>query len=37
MSNPFEDSGRADLVLVNGQGLYSLWPADSAVPPGWRV
>jgi MbtH protein len=23
-------------VVVNGEGQYSIWPADRAVPAGWR-
>ncbi|MEV6823327.1 MbtH family protein [Amycolatopsis sp. NPDC051102] len=28
--------GIAYQVLVNDGGQYSLWPADQAVPAGWR-
>lgn len=24
-------------VLVNLEEQYSLWPADAAIPPGWRA
>jgi MbtH protein len=23
-------------VVINGEGQYSLWPADREIPPGWR-
>ncbi|WP_034262629.1 MbtH family protein [Actinospica robiniae] len=36
-ANPFEDEDRAFLVLVNEQAQHSLWPADLAVPTGWRI
>jgi MbtH protein len=37
MENPFEDEAGQFLVLVNGEGQYSLWPAFRAVPAGWEV
>jgi MbtH protein len=36
MDNPFEDETGHFLVLVNGEGQYSLWPAFRALPPGWE-
>jgi MbtH protein len=36
MDNPFEDETGHFLVLVNGEGQYSLWPAFCALPPGWE-
>jgi MbtH protein len=35
MANPFEDDEAAYLVLVNGEGQHSLWPAFAEVPGGW--
>jgi len=37
MENPFEDEAGQFLVLVNGEGQYSLWPAFRAVPAGWQA
>jgi uncharacterized protein YbdZ (MbtH family) len=37
MTNPFEDEDADYLVLVNDENQHSLWPADLAVPGGWRV
>jgi len=37
MSNPFDEEGGEFLVLVNGEGQYSLWPARMSVPAGWNV
>lgn len=37
MTNPFEDPDARYLVLVNGEGQYSLWPAAIARPDGWTV
>ncbi len=34
-TNPFEDPDGRYLVLVNGEGQYSLWPAFIEVPSGW--
>lgn len=36
-TNPFEDDAAQYLVLVNDENQHSLWPADIAVPAGWRV
>jgi MbtH protein len=35
--NPFDDPDGTFLVLVNGEEQHSLWPAQLAVPAGWRV
>ena len=37
MTNPFEDNDAIYLVLVNGEGQYSLWPESVARPAGWTV
>lgn len=37
MENPFEDETGPFLVLVNGEGQYSLWPAFRQVPQGWDL
>ncbi|MFC4909843.1 MbtH family protein [Actinomadura gamaensis] len=37
MTNPFEDPDGTYLVLVNGEGQYSLWPSFAEVPAGWTV
>ncbi|WUH88772.1 MbtH family protein [Streptomyces sp. NBC_00433] len=37
MTHPFEDDSAPYLVLANDQERYSLWPAQLAVPDGWRV
>ncbi|MFE3554077.1 MbtH family protein [Streptomyces sp. NPDC059193] len=37
MSNPFENDDAFYLVLVNGEGQHSLWPAATGVPAGWRT
>lgn len=37
MPNPFEHEEGRYLVLVNDEDQHSLWPADIAVPDGWRV
>ncbi|MFI8348143.1 MbtH family protein [Streptomyces sp. NPDC085596] len=37
MVNPFDDESGKFLVLVNEEGQYSLWPANLAVPGGWRA
>jgi MbtH protein len=29
--------GEKFVVLANAVGQYSIWPADAAVPPGWKV
>ncbi|GGT27055.1 MbtH protein [Streptomyces tanashiensis] len=36
MTHPFEDPDGSYLVLVNDEEQYSLWPAPTAVPAGWR-
>ncbi|WP_426445436.1 MbtH family protein [Paenibacillus sp. S-38] len=35
MSNPFESTDDAYVVLINELGQYSLWPAFALVPAGW--
>jgi len=35
MDNPFEDEAGHFIVLVNGEGQYSLWPGFRPVPQGW--
>lgn len=37
MTNPFEDEDGEYLVLVNGEGQYSLWPSFRDVPAGWEA
>lgn len=37
MSNPFDDTNGAFLVLVNEEEQYSLWPDFHAVPEGWTT
>jgi uncharacterized protein YbdZ (MbtH family) len=37
MTNPFDNEDGTFLVLVNAENQHSLWPADIAVPAGWRV
>ncbi|CAL9556196.1 MbtH family protein [Streptomyces sp. enrichment culture] len=37
MSNPFDDQDGTFLVLVNGEGQHSLWPAFAQRPDGWTV
>lgn len=37
VTNPFDDTSRAFLVLVNEERQHSLWPADLAVPAGWTT
>lgn len=36
MSHPFEDPEGSYRVLVNDEGQYSLWPAATDIPVGWR-
>ncbi|MDX6739342.1 MbtH family protein [Actinocorallia sp. A-T 12471] len=36
-TNPFENDDATYLVLVNGEGQYSLWPTFAEVPAGWTV
>jgi MbtH protein len=35
MTNPFEDDQVSYLILMNGEGQHSLWPAFAEVPVGW--
>jgi MbtH protein len=35
--NPFDDPDGTFLVLVNHEDQHSLWPAQNAVPDGWRA
>lgn len=37
MPNPFEREDAPYLVVVNDEAQHSLWPADTAVPRGWRT
>ncbi|GAB1331528.1 MbtH family protein [Streptomyces sennicomposti] len=37
MSALFDDADGAFLVLVNGEGQHSLWPAVVDVPAGWKA
>ncbi|MGC5346904.1 MbtH family protein [Streptomyces sp. DT24] len=37
MANPFDDDEARFLVLINEERQYSLWPATSEVPEGWRT
>lgn len=37
MANPFEQADGVYLVLVNGEGQHSIWPAFIQVPAGWKV
>lgn len=36
-ASPFDDDSVENLVLVNGEGQHSLWPAFVDVPSGWTV
>nr|WSW70872.1 MbtH family protein [Streptomyces sp. NBC_00995] len=36
-TNPFDDPDGRFLVLVNGEGQHSLWPAFADVPGGWEI
>jgi MbtH protein len=36
MSTDELDASRQYLVVMNGEGQYSIWPADSQPPSGWR-
>jgi MbtH protein len=36
-ANPFENEDGIYSVLVNDEGQHSLWPAEIAVPGGWKV
>ncbi|MDH4390251.1 MAG: MbtH family NRPS accessory protein [Aquabacterium sp.] len=35
-ASTLDDSELTCIVLVNANGEYSLWPACSSVPAGWR-
>lgn len=37
MPNPFEDPDSLYRVIMNGEGLHSLWSAVMAVPDGWVI
>lgn len=37
MTNPFEHAEGIYLVLTNGEGQHSLWPAYIEVPAGWTA
>lgn len=37
MTNPFENEEGQYLVLANDEEQHSLWPAQIAVPAGWRT
>ncbi|WP_030245249.1 MbtH family protein [Streptomyces sp. NRRL S-350] len=37
MANPFENEEGQYLVLANDEDQHSLWPAQIAVPAGWRA
>ncbi|GAA2487369.1 MbtH family protein [Streptomyces gobitricini] len=37
VSNPFDDQDGTFLVLVNGEGQHSLWPAFAQRPDGWTI
>lgn len=37
MTNPFDDESGRFVALVNDEGQYSLWPAHTDVPGGWRT
>jgi MbtH protein len=37
MADPFEDPNGTYLVLINDEGLHTLWPAFVDVPAGWRA
>jgi MbtH protein len=37
MSNPFDDENGTFLVLQNDEEQYSLWPAQTDIPAGWRI
>ncbi|GIM97038.1 MbtH family protein [Paractinoplanes toevensis] len=36
MSGPEDEDAREYVVVVNQQEQYSIWPAELAVPGGWR-
>jgi MbtH protein len=35
VTNPFDAEDGTFLALVNAEGQFSLWPAETAVPAGW--
>ncbi len=35
MTNPFDAEDGLFLAVVNDEGQFSLWPAETAVPAGW--
>ncbi|MFH9296749.1 MbtH family protein [Streptomyces sp. NPDC017520] len=37
MANPFDDEKGTFVVLINGEGQYSLWPEDILIPAGWET
>jgi uncharacterized protein YbdZ (MbtH family) len=37
VANPFDDESGTFVVLVNGEGQFSLWPESIATPAGWDV
>lgn len=37
MNNPFENENGVYLVLINGEGQYSIWPAFLDAPSGWTA
>jgi MbtH protein len=37
MTNPFERDDITYLVLINGEGQYSIWPSYVDVPAGWST
>jgi MbtH protein len=36
MPNPFDDERGSYLVILNTEGLHSIWPDFLTVPEGWR-
>ena len=37
MSANDEDDATIYTIVINAEEQYSIWPADKAVPPGWRA
>lgn len=37
VSNPFDDARGQFYILRSGQGAFSLWPQQCALPPGWDI
>jgi MbtH protein len=37
MHNPFDNPDGTFVVLVNGEGQFSLWPMFADVPAGWTT